>query len=290
MKLEGNLGGAILIATSGVFIAMESVLVRLASEDASNAQVVLFRAASQLTLVLAYLAGSRNWADLKTSRPGLMTLRGSTSLASWWFYYASVAALDLALATVLSFTTQLFVVAFAGLVLGETVTGRRRLATLVGFLGVVVATGAGTVRFEPGVWLGLASALIGAVTVFLNRGLTRTETTASISFFIGFVGTIGALPFALMDWKPLSWETTLLLVVAGAIGTLVNVLITEGYRRGEVSAMAPIPYLKIVWMTLGGWLVFAELPGPFTFVGAALVVGAGIALTWSEHAKTRRKT
>lgn len=285
MKLEGNTGGAILIAISGLFITVESVLVRLVATEASNGQVVLFRAVMQLVLVLGFVIATRRWYDMQSNRPLLVGIRGAASLTSWWFYYASLAALELALASTLSFTTQLFVVAFAGLILGETVTGRRRAATLVGFVGIVMATGVGTVRYDPAVLLGIASAVIGAFTVFLNRGLTRTETTVSITLAIGLVGTLGAIPMAIADWRPMSWSTIALLTLAGVFGTIVNVLITEGYRRGEVSAMAPIPYLKIVWMILAGYLIFAEMPTIWTVAGAALVVGAGFALTWSEHRK-----
>ena len=133
----------------------------------------------QLAAVTAWIA-ARDRTLVRTGRPWLHLARGLTSLVCWWLYYRSFQLLDLALATTLTFTTSLFVVALAAPLLGEKVGVRRWTMTVIGFAGVVVASGATGFVLAPGVAIGLASSAAAAALVFLNRLLARSEATSTI--------------------------------------------------------------------------------------------------------------
>ncbi|GGK42232.1 DMT family transporter [Salinarimonas ramus] len=273
---DQSLRGALLLVAAAFAFTLEIVIMRYTSPAVDQSDVVLFRAGGQLVFALAWLMATRGPAGLRTNRLGLHLARGLVSLCGWGFYYASFARLDLALATVLTFTTSLFVVALAGPVMGERVGGVRLAATLVGFLGVVVASGLGTVGFEPAVLLGLAASLAGAAIVLLNRTLSASEPTPTIMTYIGIVTFAGALPVALMDWSVPVGRDLGLLVLVGATGTLGMWLTIEAYRVGEVSALAPIPYTRLVFATLAGVLLFGETPAPVFWLGAALIVASAV--------------
>lgn len=284
-----NLRGAAFLVAAGLLFTAEVVIVRLVATEAAQAQVVFTRGLAQLVMVLAFVAATGRWASLRTERPRLQALRGAVSVTSWWLYYTSFFAIDLALATVLGFTSSLWVVAFAGLFLGERVGPARVAATLVGFAGVALATRLGTVAFDPIVLFGVASAMCGAGVVFLNRVLTRTETTVSISFWIGFVATLASLPVMLWAWRPIEPGAFALLLVSGLVGAIGNVLVTEGYRAGEASALAPIPFLKIAWAMLAGVVLFAEAPAWQTVLGSLVVVGAALGVARIEAMAKRAR-
>ena len=276
---QNNLKGALLLIVASAFFTVEVALVRLAGPRVNEAQIIFCRASAQLLLVGLYFVWTRRWGELRTNRFGLHLTRGLLSVGSWWLYYLSFRLLDLTLATTLTFTTQLFSVAFAGPILGERVTPPRIVATIVGFVGIVVATGAGSAAFDPMVVIGITSAIAGTAIIFLSRALTATETTASILFYIGLITTIGAAPVLVLAWIPLD-RVGIALIVTGAVAGLVGMgLMIEAYRVGEVSALAPFPYLRLVFAILAGWLVFAEVPGWHTVVGSLIVVAAALAIS-----------
>lgn len=278
----GNLRGALLLTAAALMFTAEVIGVRLVSGAASDGQIVFARGAVQLALV-APLVALRGWGMLATRRPGLHLARGLVSLFCWWLYYRSFQALELSLATTLTFSTSLFVVLLAGPVLGERVGGFRWATTLAGFAGVAIASGALSARLDPAVSLGLGAAASGAVLVVLNRLLARTEATLAIMFYIGVITTLGTAPLAMLDWRPLSVETAALLFTSSLLGACGMFLTIEAYRVGEVSALAPIPYVRLVFAAIASWLLFADLPATDTIAGGAVIVICALAATGRER-------
>lgn len=278
-----NVRGALLLTLAAIFFTAEVVAVRSLGGAATDSQIVFARAFVQLLAVSVWIA-ARDRRLLHTGRPGLHLLRGLTSLLCWWLYYRSFQTLDLALATVLTFSSSLFVVLFAGPVLGERVGPWRWSMTVVGFVGIAVATlpdleAAHTRGTLPGIAAGLGAALAASALIFQNRILARTEPTATIMFYIAAVATAGTLPGVLTEPGPLPAVAIMLLALSGGLGTAGMLLTIEAYRVGEVSALAPFPYLRLVFSVLAGILIFAEVPGLHTLAGGVLIVVAALVIT-----------
>ncbi len=272
--INNRYGAALLLAAAAVFTADVSVL-RFLSSEVPFALIVFFRSLCQLVIVALWLTLYRP-ALLRSPRWPMLMLRGLTSLVCWWFYYASFRTLDLSLASTLTFTTSLFVVAMAPFVLGEKIGMRRGLTTVLGFIGVVLASGATSFSVETGVLFGLGSAFAAAILIFQNRVLARTEHTATIMFWIGLVASAGTLPGALAVWTGLSLGDGLLLLTAGTLATLGMLLTVEAYRFGEVSGLAPFPYARILFALAIGYLVFAEIATPRELTGAGIIMICGL--------------
>ena len=271
---DNRFGALLLVAAAGIFTVDVTVL-RYLDPSVPFAQVLFFRALCQLVIVSLWIAlrpghryGSPRWR--------MLVLRGLTSLICWWLYYASFRALDLALASTLTFTTSLFVVVMAPFVLGERIGWTRGLTTVLGFLGVVLASGATDLRLEPGVLLGLGSAFAAAILIFQNRVLARTERTATIMFWIGLVATLGTAPGAALGWTALAPADLAILMLAGSLATVGMLLTVEAYRFGEVSALAPFPYARILFALAAGYILFAEVISPAEAFGAAIIVICGL--------------
>jgi drug/metabolite transporter (DMT)-like permease len=193
----------------------------------------------------------------------------------------SFLTLDLALATTLTFTTQLFVVGLAGPILGERVGLRRAGLALLGFLGVIVVTRVWDASFDPSVIYGLASALCGAGIVLISRALTRTETTDSILFYIGAVTSLGAGVALLANPQPIAFPDLGLVALAGALGVLGMAIMIEAFRIAEVSALAPAPYLRLVFAIIFGFALFGEMPTWSTLFGGGIIVLTALAASRS---------
>lgn len=272
--INNRYGAVLLIAAAGIFTADVAVL-RFLSPDIPFSLIIFFRSVCQLIIVALWIA-LKNPALFGSARWPKLLLRGLTSLICWWTYYASFLELNLALASTLTFTTSLFVVALAPFVLGERIGLLRGLTTLLGFAGVVLASGVSGFGVERGVLFGLFSAFCAAILIFQNRVLARTDHTATIMFWIGLVASLGTLPGAIIGWTDISWQDGLLLLTAGTLGTLGMLLTVEAYRFGEVSALATFPYVRILFAIAVGYFVFAEVVSTRALIGAAIIVVCGL--------------
>lgn len=275
--VDNRYGALLLLLSAAIFTADVTVL-RFLSESVPFAQIIFFRSVCQLVVVGLWIS-LRNPMLFRSDNKRLLVVRGATSLVCWFLYYASFQTLDLSLATTLTFTTSLFVVAMAPFVLGEKLGALRTLATVLGFVGVVLASGATSFRLESGVLLGLGSALAAAVLIFQNRILSRTEHTATIMVWIGMVATLSTLPFALTSWAKVGGGDLVLMITAGTLATLGMLLTVEAYRFGEVSALATFPYARILFAFAAGYLIFGETASARELLGVAVIMVCGLLAT-----------
>lgn len=280
--LSGNLRGGALMAAAAVLFAAEALAIRWMTARGVPVEVqVFFRSLGQLFWVAPMIAAS-GLAVFRTARPGLHLLRGASSLLTWGFYYASFGPLDLATATVLSFTNVMFTTLLAGPVLGERVDRWRWAGTVAGFIGVAVMLRPGTTVSAFGVALALASAITWCGITLSSRVLAQIDRNTTIMAWVGLVTTAGSLPFAIAAWVPLGLpEIAMLLAVAGFAPGIIW-LITSAYRHGEASAIAPFQYLRLIVVALFGWAVFHEVPDGWTWLGAAVILGGAVVVTIAE--------
>lgn len=279
-----------MVLASSIMATLESVCVRLLADGASQGQILLLRAATQLLLVLAvclYRTGGIGVA-VRTRRLRQHLWRGALAAVSWWCYFMSFKTLSLPLATTLTFSSQLFVLLLAWPMLRERVTRPQLLATLVGFVGVLVAAR----LFAPHsldwhVLYGLASAVMGAVMLLITRSLSFTDRTETIMFYMALVVFLSAIPQCLLDWPALDARLWLLLCLMGLSGTLSAWTMVEAYRHSEASALAPFTYARLVFAALLGYLLFGEIVAGTTLIGATLIAASSLGLLWFERRRAR---
>ena len=282
---------AAMMLASALMGTLEAVFLRLLGDQGSMAQVLLFRSGMQLLLVAAVGATMTGgaFAMLKTERLRKHLLRGSLAAVSWWCYYMNIKTLPLALATTLTFSSQLFVLLLVWPMLRERVTRPQLVSTLLGFIGVLVAAGIwNPISLDWNVMYGLASALLGAVMILITRSLSFTERTQTIMFYMALVVLLTAIPQCLFDWTPLHVRSLALLLLMALAGTLSAWLMVEAYARAEASALAPYGYSRLIFAAALGYWFFADPIAASTVSGALLIVASNLALLlFVAH---RRKT
>lgn len=285
--LPGNIRGAALLALAALVLTGETVLLRYISAEVSVAFYTSARSLAQLVLgTILVLSLGEGWRGARTRRLPMQIFRGVSSLVSWQLYYFSFRVLDFAVATTLNFTTGLFVALLAGPVMRERVGAWRWAATVIGFLGVLLVVRPGGGGSLVGIAAGLGSALCGVAIVFSNRSLGLSDRTETTMFWVGVVTLLGSLPPALLDWRPPDGGDLALVALAAAIGATALWLILLAYRVGEASALAPIPYLRLIFAAIAGWWLFGERPDPWTAAGCATIVASALLLA---RAETRRR-
>ncbi|WP_255702350.1 DMT family transporter [Roseomonas sp. OT10] len=277
--------GALFMLGAALMFSVEALFLRwMAARGIPIGTQLLARCLGQLAWVAPSIMAA-GLLVMRTRRLGLHLLRGVCSLATWGLYFLSFAFLDLASATVLSFTNVMFTSMLAGPVLGERVGPARWAATLAGLAGVALMLrpwSAGAAIPLPGVAAALAAALCWCGITLTSRVLTRTERTLTVVGWVGVVTTLSVLPIAVAGWQPLAWGDIAILAVFGLVTPGILWLTTEALRHGEASAVGPLQYMRLPVVALAGWWLFAEVPDGAAWLGAAVIVGSALTITAVE--------
>lgn len=286
MTLTGNLRGAALMTGAALLFAYEALMIRwLSARGIPLSTQLLFRCLGQVVWVAPALLAAGPGV-LRTAKPALHALRGICSLLTWGLYYVSLTLLDLATATVLSFTNVMFTTLLAGPVLRERVGAARWAGTLVGLAGIAVMLrpweGAGAETSLPGVAVALVAAVTWCGITLSSRMLTRTEGTLTIIGWVGIITSLGILPLALWQWRPLGAVDLLGLGLLAVVTPGILWLTTEAFRAGEASAVAPFQYLRLPVLAGIGWLLYAEAPDGMAWAGAAVVLAGALLVSLAE--------
>lgn len=208
-----------------------------------------------------------------------------------FFYVAALAFAPLVTATAIFQAMPLAVTMGAALFLGERVGWRRWAAILVGFGGVMIIIRPAAEGFEPASLLAVGSVVgLSVRDVFTRRVPPAIDTmllTAWGFLAVGLVGAVQILVTGGAVW-PTGPESLLLLgaLVFGAVGYW---WLTESTRVGELSAIMPFRYSRLLFALLIGVLLFGERPDGWTLLGAAVIVGSGTYAFARERERARAR-
>jgi drug/metabolite transporter (DMT)-like permease len=234
-----------------------------------------FAAAFVTLLVVAVTRQRSPLALAKTPRWRMQCARAACLVGSLSCLFVALQHMPLAEATTISFTAPLFTVALAGPMLGERVGWQRWMAVIVGMAGAILVVRPGGELFQPAALLPFVGAgffaMFNIVTGML--GGERPETTLLYTFGAGTVMASAWLPFV---WQTPNLYEGGLFVVAGAIGLLAHFGIVRAFAEAEVSVVAPLNYVRLIWAISLGVLWFDQWPDTLALVGGLVIVGSGL--------------
>lgn len=239
--------------------------------------------------IFGWLATQGQLGRLRTLRFRIHLRRAFIGTLGMFTTLGVVRILPLAEATILSFTTPMFAVVLAALFLREAVGPWRWGAVVLGLIGVLVIVGPDHAHLPlAGVAVGLTAAFSVALVSIQLRDLGRTEEPLTVVFYFSALGALMLLPGAVITGSAHSQANWLLLGGIGATGLLTQMLLTAALRYGSVSSVIVMDYSQLIWSTLWGLLIFGQLPPATTWLGAPLIIAAGLVIAWREHVRHRR--
>ncbi len=274
--------GAALMSAAALLFALEALFLRWMSERGIPLPVQLAARAGGQILWVAPVILAGGLAVFRTRRAGLHLFRGGASLLTWGLYYLSFSLLDLATATVLSFTNVMFTTLLARPVLGERVDRWRWAGTLAGLAGVAIMLRPGAEVSPAGAAAAIGAALAWCAITLSSRALTRTESTRTVLAWVGLVTFGGVLPFAVAAWVPLGLGDVLILLGFALFTPGIIWLVTEALRAGEASAVAPFQYLRLPLVALAGWAIWGQVPDATAALGGAVILAGAVVVTVAE--------
>ncbi|ABC62573.1 DMT family transporter [Erythrobacter litoralis] len=267
-------------------LATMAMLVKLGEQRGVHLlEMIFWRQAITLVVITGLLAWLGRLADIRTRRFGAHARRAIYGITGMMFVYGAVILLPLAEATTISFTTPMFAVLLALLLFREKIGLYRWGAVLVGFAGVaiVMQPGSGGAVDPFGIAIGLVAAFMVALISFQIQDLNTTETPYSIIFwFTALTAPLAALslPFVLTAHDPVTWGIVLAMALCGAAA---QILLTTSLRFGSAATIIVMDYTSLIWAVTYGWTVFDRVPPPTLWLGAPLIICAGLLVAWREH-------
>lgn len=278
------------LASVVVFIAMAS-LIKATSHHVPPGQAVFFRSFFAIPVIAGWLflrhelhqgVGTSNYAG--------HFFRGLMGVMAMGMGFAGLGYLPLPEVTALGYAAPLLTVIFAAMFLSERVGIYRFSMVGLGMVGVLVVVsprltvGASATHAQTlGAMLVLGGAVFSALAQVFVRKLVQTERTATIVFWFSFNAAALSLVTLPFGWVVPSPTEAALLVLAGLLGGVGQILLTASYREADASVVAPFEYASILFALGIGYVVFDEVPTLTMLAGAALVVLAGILIIWRER-------
>jgi drug/metabolite transporter (DMT)-like permease len=286
------LAGISLRLLTALLLAVMFALVKLASTRGVNVVESLFyRQCGSALCATGLVAAGPGFDSLRTRRVWAHVGRMALGLAAMALNFVAFILLPLAEATTIGFSVPIFSVVLAALLLGEPTGKWRWGAVAAGFAGVllIVQPGSGDVPLL-GASVAIVAALLTASVTIVIRRLGATERAATTVFWFA-VSSLVPLGILMLHFAgPHDGATWLILVGLALAGGLAQLTLTGALRLAPVALVMPMDYTSLLWAVLLGASIFGELPSPWTWIGAPIIIASGLVIVWREHRLHRRAT
>ncbi|WP_299684263.1 DMT family transporter [uncultured Tateyamaria sp.] len=284
---------AIALKLMAVFLFMVmAAMIKAATENVPAGQAVFFRSLFAMPIILGWVwhRGELREALIPQNFMGHVWrgLFGTTAMA---LTFAGLGLLPLPEVTAIGYATPIFTVILAAVMLGERIRLVRISAVALGLVGVMIVlwprlsldASVLSTSASIGAFMVLGASILRALVQIHIRTLVQTEHTAAIVFYFSLTATalsLLSLPFGWVVPRALDlW----LLIGAGLIGGIAQILVTSSYRFGAASMLAPFDYASLIFAAAIGYVIFNEVPTWTMVIGAALVVAGGVLIIWRER-------
>ena len=285
-------GLAVTLKLSAIFLfSMMSALIKATSEDVPAGEAVFFRSFFAIPVILVWIAAKGELrSGLVAHRPMGHFWRGIIGTSAMGLTFAGLGLLPLPEVTAIGYATPIFTLILAAVMLGERIRMIRISAVLIGLVGVMIMVwprlgGGGGLRDAAalGALFILGSTMLRALVQIHIRRMVETERTSAIVFYFSATASVLSMLTAPFGWVLPTGQTALLLVLAGIVGGVAQILLTSSYRFGPASMLAPYDYASMLFAILIGYAWFGDVPTLVMLAGAALVIAGNILVIWREH-------
>lgn len=289
---SSQIGAALWMLASGVMFTAHIALGKFLSATYEPGLLAFYRSILALVWASPFVFRLRP-NDFKTPKAGLILLRsvfGTAGFLLGFYAYSAEFGIPMSQFNAISFSRSLFIVLLAALLLKETVGPRRWVATGIGFIGVLIMIRPES-GFELGSLLALLSALCFGGAIILVKTLSRHHSPLVLLTYSNILSALFTLPIAIYQWEmPHNLMDTGLILMMALSGVLAQTCYITGMSKGDASFLSTIDYLRLPMTASADWLIFQEFPGPMVWVGALIIVGSTLYITFREaqEASARR--
>lgn len=270
------------------FIGM-SVGSREMAATMSIRQVLFFRALVGLLVILAVgralFPEVRRMAQLR-----LHLLRNVIHFTGQYLWTIGIVLLPLASVFALEFTMPIWVTLFAWLLLRERLSRPRLLATVGGFIGVMVIVRPGVGMVDPAALLVLAAAAAYGMSLILVKRLTEHCSPGAIVVWMILIQLPLGLTFAVTDWQPVQAASIPWMLVAGIGALAAHYSQAQALKRLDASILIPIDFLRVPMAAVVGYSLYGEAIDLWVVLGGGIILMSNFQAVMAERRSRRSAT
>lgn len=280
LRQSPNLRGGLWMLLAACLFSIMVTIIKTIGSRLPIVEILFFRQLVMTILVAPVIARGLP-GSLTTRRPGLQALRIVAATTAMTLGFSAFIHLPLSEATAIGFSKTMFITILAIIFLKETVGIRRWVAVIVGFIGVLIMITPenGWLSFTGfNIWslAALTGAAAAGLVMVIIRKLTQIDQPITIlSYQAIFVGLLMVGP-TIYHWITPTLEEWLWLILLGFVSVIAQTANIRAYKSGEATAISSIDYTRLVYASILGWLIFAEIPQIATLVGAGIIISASL--------------
>ncbi|MBR0673364.1 DMT family transporter [Neoroseomonas soli] len=280
--------GILFMCSAGVLFAVMGGVAKQLGADYSSLQVSWARAFGHIVFLLIFFLPRHGFGVFRTRRPFTQLARSALLFTSNLCHFFAITFIPLAKAASISLTAPLIVTLLAGPILGERTTRARLVALFCGFGGVLFVIRPGSEVFHWASLFVVLSATCYGVYQILTRlvsGIESPETSTLYSSVVGAFGMLLVIPFVWIT--PTTAFDIALFCAVGILGALGHYCVAFAFGYGPANIISPFQYFQLLGSVAVGNLFFGELPDAFMWLGAAIIIGSGLYIGWSQTRKPK---
>ncbi len=277
-------GISLFVAAMALFAIMSTCISSL-SEHLPSPQIVFMRNALSLLMLLP-IALYHGMRAMRTARLNRHFWRAFVGLIGMELWFLALSLMPLNEATALSYISPIFATLFAVFLLNERIGIWRVLAIFTGFAGVLIILRPSTeAGMQPGAFVALGAAVMWALAGIVVKTLTATDPPWRIVTYMALFMTVLSAPLAIAYWEPLLWSHMPLLVAITVSSTLAQLSMVSAFSRAPMVVLMPFDFMRLVFTAILAYMVFGERLDIWTALGATVIVGSSVFITWRERRK-----
>jgi drug/metabolite transporter (DMT)-like permease len=219
---------------------------------------------------------------IRPNHPGLQLLRAACLLAVTLCMYFSIRTISLADATAILFFAPVLVTLLAGAILKERVGVPEWLAVGIGFVGVLFVVRPGFRAIDPAMLLALLAAVSLSFYFILTRALRGSDSEQTTLFHTTALGAIALSCLMPLWWQAPTWQEWGFLVLTGVMGASGHFLLVKAFHLAQAPVLSPFLNAQLVAAVLYSVLFFDDRLGGGFFIGASLIISAGL-IVWAHE-------
>ena len=262
---------------------------RALSDDLDSFEMMMFRSFIGLFIILIIGVATGKIREVRFDRLPLHFLRNLGHFIGQNLWFSAIPLITLAQVFALEFTTPIWVVIFAVLFAGESLTRARALAVALGFIGALLVARPGVGGDPFGLALAAASAIGFACSIVTTRMLTRTETVLGVLFWLTVMQAVMGIIATGWDGD-IAWPSAQnwpWVVLIGCAGLLAHTCVTNALKVAPAIVVTPMDFLRLPAIAIVGAMFYAEPLNIWVLLGAVLIFGGNYANLLSETRSAR---